>query len=95
MDLTCPKCQGKMRSYERSSVTVDQCTECRGIFLDRGELEKLIDAENTWHGRQAQPSYEQPQHRPQSYPQPYQSHQQYPQAPARRRRKSFLDELFD
>ena len=45
MDLTCPKCQAPMRSYERSGVTVDQCTECRGIFLDRGELERLVDAE--------------------------------------------------
>lgn len=43
--LTCPKCQGSMRTYERSSITVDQCTECRGIFLDRGELERLVDAE--------------------------------------------------
>lgn len=43
--LTCPKCQGPMRTYERSGVVVDQCTECRGIFLDRGELERLIDAE--------------------------------------------------
>ena len=43
--LTCPKCQGPMRTYERSRVVVDQCTECRGIFLDRGELERLIDAE--------------------------------------------------
>jgi Zn-finger nucleic acid-binding protein len=34
-----------MRTYERSSITVDQCTECRGIFLDRGELERLVDAE--------------------------------------------------
>jgi Zn-finger nucleic acid-binding protein len=43
--LTCPKCQGSMRTYERSGITVDQCTECRGIFLDRGELERLVDAE--------------------------------------------------
>jgi Zn-finger nucleic acid-binding protein len=35
-----------MRSYERSTIVVDQCTECRGVFLDRGELEKLIDAES-------------------------------------------------
>ncbi|SDQ65105.1 zf-TFIIB domain-containing protein [Quadrisphaera sp. DSM 44207] len=49
MDLTCPKCHGSMRSYERNGVTVDQCTECRGIFLDRGELERLVDAENRWH----------------------------------------------
>ena len=34
-----------MRTYERNGVVVDQCTECRGIFLDRGELERLVDAE--------------------------------------------------
>jgi len=34
-----------MRSYERNGVTIDQCAECRGVFLDRGELERLIDAE--------------------------------------------------
>jgi Zn-finger nucleic acid-binding protein len=50
MELTCPKCQGAMRTYERNGVHVDQCTECRGIFLDRGELERLIDAETAWHG---------------------------------------------
>lgn len=56
MELTCPKCQGAMRSYERNGVTVDQCTECRGLFLDRGELDRLIDAENSWHGEPARPS---------------------------------------
>jgi uncharacterized protein len=40
-ELICPKCQGLMRNYERSGVTVDQCSDCRGIFLDRGELEHL------------------------------------------------------
>lgn len=34
-----------MRPYERNGVLIDQCEECRGIFLDRGELERLIDAE--------------------------------------------------
>ena len=38
-----------MRTYERNGVHVDQCTECRGIFLDRGELERLVDAETAWH----------------------------------------------
>jgi uncharacterized protein len=90
MTLTCPKCQGAMRTYERSGVTVDQCSDCRGIFLDRGELEKLIDAENAWHGpprQQAQPL--QQGHPPQTYP-----HGQ-PGYPYRKKRKSFLDELFD
>ncbi len=50
MELTCPKCHGTMRTYERNGVHVDQCAECRGIFLDRGELDRLIDAENAWHG---------------------------------------------
>ncbi len=52
MQMTCPKCHGDMRVYERSGVTVDQCTECRGIFLDRGELEKLFEAETNWNNKQ-------------------------------------------
>ena len=56
MDLTCPKCHGTMRTYERNGVHVDQCTECRGIFLDRGELDRLIDAENAWHGERRRPA---------------------------------------
>lgn len=48
--LICPKCGGQMRNYERSGVIVDQCTDCRGIFLDRGELERLIDAEDIHYG---------------------------------------------
>jgi predicted lactoylglutathione lyase/Zn-finger nucleic acid-binding protein len=43
--LTCPKCHGRMKTYDRSGITIDQCTECRGIYLDRGELPELIDAE--------------------------------------------------
>ena len=58
MDLTCPKCHGPMRTYERNGVHVDQCTECRGIFLDRGELERLVDAENDWHERPRERSQE-------------------------------------
>jgi Zn-finger nucleic acid-binding protein len=48
--LICPKCGGEMRSYERNDVVIDQCTECRGIFLDRGELERLVDAEGRHYG---------------------------------------------
>ncbi|TQN42670.1 hypothetical protein FHU33_2076 [Blastococcus colisei] len=68
MELTCPKCHGSMRTYERNGVHVDQCADCRGIFLDRGELDRLIDAENAWHGgaaggqAAAQPSHEQSGH---------------------------------
>ena len=60
MELTCPKCHGAMRTYERNGVHVDQCADCRGIFLDRGELDRLIDAENTWHGDEGRKSQQEP-----------------------------------
>jgi Zn-finger nucleic acid-binding protein len=49
-DLICLKCRGRMRTYERNGITIDQCTACHGIFLDRGELERLIGAESSYLG---------------------------------------------
>jgi Zn-finger nucleic acid-binding protein len=104
--MTCPKCRGEMRQYERSGVTVDPCLECRGIFLDRGELERLVDAEQAWQGSRQQ-SHGQPQppgYPPQPYQQPYQQshggHGQYGhyghhKKHRRHHRDSFFGELFD
>jgi Zn-finger nucleic acid-binding protein len=39
--LTCPVCQGQMREMNKDGVLIDVCTQCRGVWLDRGELEKL------------------------------------------------------
>lgn len=39
--LTCPVCQGAMREVNREGILIDVCTQCRGVWLDRGELEKL------------------------------------------------------
>jgi len=47
--LVCPKDQSPMRTYERNGVTIDRCSECGGIFLDRGELERLMDAEGQYN----------------------------------------------
>jgi uncharacterized protein len=49
-NLTCPKCESPMRNYERSGSVIDQCTGCRGMFLDRGELERPVDAEGAYYG---------------------------------------------
>jgi Zn-finger nucleic acid-binding protein len=88
-----------MRSYERNGVTVDQCSECRGIFLDRGELERLIDADAQFHGggpAAAPSTAQQPQ---QGYQQPsYGGHQQaghYGQKPYKKKKSSIFEELFD
>jgi hypothetical protein len=77
MELTCPKCHGTMRTYERNGVHVDQCTDCRGIFLDRGELDQLIDAENSWHagGSRQQAAGHSSGHQQTGYPQG--GHQQH------------------
>ena len=48
--MACPKCDGPMRTYARNGITIDQCTVCHGIFLDRGELERLITAESSYLG---------------------------------------------
>jgi Zn-finger nucleic acid-binding protein len=98
---------GQMRQYERSGIMVDQCTECRGIFLDRGELERLVSAESSWHGSGPAGHPQQPQrHRDydsDEYPmygqqqghgqQGYgqQGHGQH----GHKKRRGFLEELFD
>ena len=95
MELTCPKCQGAMRSYERNGVTIDQCSDCRGIFLDRGELERLVDAENAWNASQPpaqpQPSYGDASRRDGGYGGQGGGYGKHP----KKRKKSFMDELFD
>jgi|LNFM01.1.fsa_nt_gb Zn-finger nucleic acid-binding protein len=42
--LICPVCQGAMKEINKSGVLIDTCTQCRGVWLDRGELEKLATA---------------------------------------------------
>jgi len=56
MEMTCPKCHANMRQFERNGVTIDQCTECRGIFLDRGELEHLINADARFNSGSSAPA---------------------------------------
>ncbi len=42
--LLCPNDNGAMQSVQRSGVEFDICPTCRGVWLDRGELEKLLTA---------------------------------------------------
>lgn len=44
--LACPVCQGAMREINKNGVLIDTCTQCRGVWLDRGELEKLATVVN-------------------------------------------------
>ena len=42
--LLCPNCNASMQNVARSGVELDMCPGCRGVWLDRGELEKLLGA---------------------------------------------------
>ena len=98
-DLTCPKCQSPMRSYERSGITIDQCTGCRGVFLDRGELERLVDMEGNFYEQRVQGGGQQREEWRERPPERYEprrgEHKPYGHGHKRHKREGLLGELFD
>jgi Zn-finger nucleic acid-binding protein len=40
--LRCPTCGSRLVEVERSEILIDACPECRGVWLDRGELDKIL-----------------------------------------------------
>ena len=95
--MLCPADQTPLTMSERQGIEIDYCPTCRGVWLDRGELDKIIERASS-----AAPAA-QPQPAPAAAP-PSQVPwgQQPPQAPYgqyahphHKRRKSFLEELFD
>ncbi len=84
-----------MRGYERNGVTIDQCTGCRGIFLDRGELERLFDAEGSFYEERGLSSREEPvrqEREEHDFRQEYGGHRK----PYKKRKKeSFLSDFLD
>jgi uncharacterized protein len=45
--MRCPNCQSRLVEVERSEILIDACPECRGIWLDRGELDKILVRERS------------------------------------------------
>ncbi len=46
--MDCPKCDAEMVTSDRNGIMIEECGRCRGVYLDRGELELLIDAESQY-----------------------------------------------
>jgi uncharacterized protein len=103
--VTCPSCGGELVELERSGVRVDACRRCRGVWLDRGELDRVVEHERrvvgqvdqdeedfvremTGHGK-SQKRYGIDAHSAEKIYTDYRSHRK------QKKRKSFLDELFD
>ncbi|MEK0317636.1 TFIIB-type zinc ribbon-containing protein [Cohnella sp. 56] len=106
--MNCPICENsRMREVEKNGILIDVCPSCKGVWLDRGELDKLMNdvrevrAEyNEWHYRDDERSgYPQQPPRPQ---QSYDSHPPYGKHDndyyKKKKKKSVLDvfgDLFD
>lgn len=41
--MKCPNCNVNLVMTERSGIEIDYCPDCRGVWLDRGELDKIIE----------------------------------------------------
>ena len=41
--MKCPKCQSDLMISDRQGIEIDFCPQCRGVWLDRGELDKIIE----------------------------------------------------
>ncbi|HEX2036654.1 MAG TPA: zf-TFIIB domain-containing protein [Chloroflexota bacterium] len=103
--MLCPVDQTELRIVERQGVEIDYCPKCRGVWLDRGELDKVIDRTAETLGRApgaAEPRYEErgPRYREdERYDERYRDrdrdHPYDREYGRRRRRESWLGDLFD
>ncbi len=99
--MLCPACKVDLVMSERQTVEIDYCPKCRGVWLDRGELDKIIERAVKEEAPQVQAQAPQPTY---SAPPPpprdpyrdrdddyrYDKHRKYGH-----RRKSWLEEIFD
>jgi Zn-finger nucleic acid-binding protein len=97
--LRCPNDGSRLVELDRSDVLIDACPECRGVWLDRGELDKILvkerqfaaglDADQDFYaemGGRADPG---------SRSAPAPQSDRYDDQPRKRKRRSFLEDLLD
>ncbi len=44
--MNCPNCGAEMRERDRAGIRIDFCPDCKGVWLDRGELDKIVERES-------------------------------------------------
>ena len=85
--MACPACRTPLAMSERQGIEIDYCPACRGVWLDRGELDKIVERSTAGApatGCGPAPHTHAPRH---------QDHDD--RRHHGKRRKSFLEELFD
>ncbi|MFN8534604.1 MAG: zf-TFIIB domain-containing protein [Dehalococcoidia bacterium] len=94
--MKCPTCQVELRMTDRQGIEIDYCPQCRGVWLDRGELDKLIE-----RSAEARPAESRNERAPmREYPPAvvYRDDDYYRRDDdyyRKRKRKGFLGDLFD
>lgn len=93
--MKCPRCRDvTLLLSERSRIEIDYCPECRGVWLDRGELDKLVErAEGDVDARLS--AVAAASRRPERERDDDHDHDRYRPGIAKKKRKSFLSEMFE
>ena len=84
--MKCPNCNVTLVMADRQGVEIDYCPQCRGVWLDRGELDKIIERSVTGSDTSAPPRGQDKYHRDKYDDQTYYR---------KKKRESFLGDLFD
>lgn len=96
--MKCPIDGSELKIAERQGIEIDYCPQCRGVWLDRGELDKIIERSAATQSS-APPAPQQGYYRDRDddrYHDDRYREGQYEKRPyEHKKRKSFLDEIFD
>lgn len=87
--MNCPNCNEVLVMTERQGVEIDYCPKCRGIWLDRGELDKIIEKSS-----QSGTTYDSDQYRDEKKDYDSYKDQNNPNY-RKKKRGGFLSDLFD
>ncbi len=90
--MKCPVCSVDLTMSERQGVEIDYCPQCRGVWLDRGELDKIIERSEA-ATTPTRPAIDVRKSHDDHKDKHYQSHDDY--SYKKHKKKSFLGELFD
>ncbi len=88
--MKCPSCSATLLMTDRLGIEIDYCPECRGVWLDRGELDKIIEKSNNENDSASnKPEYRPDYKTEKKY---YDNENDYKYG---KRKKGLLGELFD
>ena len=94
--MKCPSCNETLLITDKQGVEIDYCPQCRGIWLDRGELEKIIDRSAEHYSKKENYESDSRKYGYGEYSKDHDKHHSHDRNhPHGRKKKSFLDDFFD